>query len=155
MKSAAILALAFAAATGQSGAAAQYLWQARDAARAGTAAPNASAVQPHQGTGSGLQIFIDPDTGLIRPAEQEDFRALMPPRLAPEAIPAPQPFAARDGAIGLRLDPSFDSYMLAVRRPDGTLAFDCVEGRTQPAPTRPINATGAGTSTRKAPLDEM
>ncbi len=151
MKTAAVLALAFAAAAGPSGAGAQYLWQARDAAQASSAASVPSVAPATPGKGAGLMIFIDPATGLIRPAEQEDFRALMP-RLAPEAIGPPQIFVARDGAIGVRLDPSFDSYMLAVRRPDGTLAFDCVEGRAQPALQPAPNATGAGTS--KARLDE-
>jgi hypothetical protein len=155
MKAAAILAPAVVAAAISSGVNAQYLWQARDAEQARAAAASTQSSAPaQQGSGSGLMIFIDPATKQIRPAEQEDFRALIPPRLATEAVAAPQVFVAPSGAMGVRLDPSFDSYMLAVKRPDGTLAFDCVEGRAQGTPAPSSNATRAHPGTSNARLDE-
>lgn len=131
MKPHAVLPLVVVIAAASTGASAQYVWQAREAAQAAPPAATSRAPAP-LGAGAGLRIFIDPATGLIRPAEQEDLRALARPALAPEAVTAPQMFFGVDGAIGVRLDSSFDSYMMAVKRPDGTLDFDCIEGRAHP-----------------------
>jgi hypothetical protein len=153
MKHHAMSALVVVIAAASTGASAQYVWQAREAAQAARPAATTRAPAP-LGAGAGLQIFIDPATGLIRPAEQEDLRALARPALAPEAVFAPQMFFGPDGAIGVRLDPSFDSYMMAVRRPDGTLDFDCIEGRAHPAARLATEVKRTIVPSGKATLDE-
>jgi hypothetical protein len=153
MKPNAMLAMAVVVAVVNTGASAQYVWQAREAAQAGPPAATSRASAP-LGAGAGLQIFIDPATGLIRPAEQEDLRALARPAAPPEAAMAPQMFFGPEGAIGVRLDPSFDSYMMAVRRPDGTLDFDCIEGRAHPAARQATEIKRTVVPGSKATLDE-
>jgi hypothetical protein len=153
MKPRAMLVLVVVIAVASTSASAQYVWQAREAAQGVPPATTTRATAP-LGAGAGLQIFIDPATGLIRPAEQEDLRALARPAPAPEAVSAAQEFFGPDGAIGVRLDPSFDSYMMAVRRPDGTLDFDCVEGRAHPAARRATEIKRTVAPVSKAALDE-
>ena len=154
MRSATVLALAVAAMTGYSGAAAQYLWQAREAAQAAPAGAAAGPVPSVQGSGSGLQIFIDPVTGQIRPPEQEDLRALARQPASPQFAPAPQLFFTRDGIPGVRLDPSFDSYMVAVKRVDGAIDMDCLPGKAQAVDAVRGSTAPPASAQKKPALDE-
>ena len=153
MKTFVTVAVAIAAASVSSFAAAQYLWQAREAAQA---APSGTAAVPPpiQGTGSGLMIFIDPVTGQIRPPEQEDLRALARPPAPQQFAPGPQLFFGRDGIPGVRLDPSFDSYMVAIKRADGSLDMDCLPGKAQAVDAVTGRIAPTGSVQKKPALDE-
>lgn len=147
-------ALVIAAAVGSSGAAAQYLWQAREAAQASPAASRAAPTLAVQGTGAGLMIFIDPVTGQIRPPEQEDLQTLARQPVEARFTSVPQLFAGRDGSLGARLDPSFDSYMLASKRAGGGLDMECVPGTALTAAALPQSSNAVGTIQKKSTLDE-
>lgn len=148
------VALAIAAGLDSSGAAAQYVWQAREAAQA---VPSGAAVAPAnsvRGTGAGLQIFIDPVTGQIRPPEQEDLRALARQPVQPQFTPVPQLFFGRDGIPGVRLDPSFDSYMVASKRADGALDMDCLPSKAQAMDALTRSAAPMVSAPKRPALDE-
>ena len=98
-------------------------------------------------------IFIDPVTGQIRPPEQEDLRALARPP-TPQFAPGPQLFFGRDGIPGVRLDPSFDSYMVAIKRADGSLDMDCLPGKAQAVDAVTGRVTPTGSVQKKPALDE-
>ena len=76
--------------------------------------------------GGGFMAFKDAETGALRsptPAEMQALRALLP------AMPSGAPVvevAVPSGGFRVTLDASFDSFALMSRRPDGTLAFECV-----------------------------
>jgi hypothetical protein len=155
MKAPATLALAIAAAFGCSGAAAQYVWQAQEAANNAAPARTTVPANASQGSGSGLRIFIDPATGKIRPAEQEELQTLATQQAALlQTRPALETFTTAAGVRGVRLDPSFDSYMVAIRRADGTLDVDCVPGAKQAAEALSVSAKPTGMIQKKAVLDE-
>jgi hypothetical protein len=93
----------------------------------------ASAAKPSgTGTGAGLVAFIDPATGQMRMPEPGEIAALQ--ATAPAAAAATAPLAAAElvspagGGVGMRLDASFDSAMVATKGPDGKLKVDCVVG---------------------------
>jgi hypothetical protein len=155
MKAPATLLLAIAAALGCSGAAAQYVWQAQEAA---AGAPSVRATVPAavaQGSGAGLRIFIDPVTGKIRPAEQEELQSLAAQQAAIlQTRPPLETFTTAAGVTGIRLDPSFDSYMVAIRRGDGSLDLDCVPGAKQAVEALSAGTKPAGMTQKKAVLDE-
>ena len=153
MKSFVTVALAIAVASASSVATAQYLWQAREAAQAVPSGTAAASV-PNQGSGSGLQIFIDPVTGQIRPPEQEDLRALARQPAIPQFTPVPQLFFGRDGIPGVRLDPSFDSYMVAIKRADGALDLACLPGKAQAVDALAGRVAPTGSVQKRSTLDE-
>jgi hypothetical protein len=154
MKFPVTLVLVMAALFGSSGAGAQYLWQAREGVQLIPPPSGATPIQPAQGSGAGLQIFIDPATGKIRPPEQEDLQALARQLVAPQFTPVPQMFIGRDGAVGVRLDASFDSYMVAIKRLDGVLDIDCLPGNARAADAVAAGAKPEGVIQKKATLDE-
>ena len=155
MKAPATLALVIAAALGCSGAAAQYVWQAQEAANGTTSARATVPAAAAQGSGAGLRIFIDPATGKIRPAEQEELRSLAAQQAAIlQTRPPLETFTTAAGVPGVRLDPTFDSYMVAIKRADGTLDVDCVPGAKQAAEALSVGAKPAGMTQKKAVLDE-
>jgi hypothetical protein len=155
MNAPATLALAIAAAFGCSGAAAQYVWQAQEAANNAAPARATVPAAASQGSGAGLRIFIDPATGKIRPAEQEELQSLAAQQAAIlQTRPPLETFTTAAGVPGVRLDPSFDSYMVAIRRADGSLDVDCVPGAKQAAEALSAGAKPAGMIQKKAVLDE-
>jgi hypothetical protein len=154
MKTSVTIAFVIAAASGSSGAAAQYLWQARDAAQAPPPGAAAAAAPSVQGSGSGLQIFIDPVTGQIRPPEQEDLRALARQPAIPQFTPVPQLFFGVGGIPSVLLDSSFDSYMVAIKRADGALDMDCLPSKAQAVDAVAGRLAPTGSVQKKPTLDE-
>ena len=154
MKVPASLALLIVAASGSTGAAAQYVWQAREAAQDVPAASEAKSAQLPQGSGAGLRIFIDPVTREIRPPTAEEIQALARQVTPLQVVPEPQMFTTRYGAIGFRVDPSFDSYMVAVKRPDGALDVDCFPNAGQATKALAAGAAPASVVPKKPALDE-
>jgi len=153
MKVPASLALLIVAASGSTGAAAQYAWQAREAAQV-QAATDAKPVQTPKGSGAGFRVFIDPVTREIRQPEPEELQALARQLATLQIPPVPQMFTTPSGATGVILDPSFDSYMLAARRPNGTLAVDCLPGQASNPIAAPIAARPVGTFPKTPAPDE-
>jgi hypothetical protein len=80
--------------------------------------------------GPALRAFIDPETGQLRAGTPEEARALAAAAHADlsRAIEALQPVVHPDGMITLDLQGLFMQNFVAVRMPDGTLSFGCVEG---------------------------
>jgi len=75
----------------------------------------------------GLKVFIDPVTGAIREAEQEEQSALAP--LVAEAAAVPQPLTHPSGAVGLQLGEDQMVFSVATIGPDGKLKMDCITGK--------------------------
>jgi hypothetical protein len=81
----------------------------------------------------GLVVFVDPVTGKIRQPEAAEIGGLVSPPAAPGAV-APlveKPLVMKygpAGAVGVVLDSRFESFMVVTKKPDGTLAMDCVTG---------------------------
>lgn len=90
------------------------------------------AVAAAAGTG-GMTVFKDPATGLFRQPEPDELRALLP---APKAPGPVVQFPSVAGGFGAAVDPSFDSFMVTTRRPDGTLTYECVTPQEVAAMTR-------------------
>lgn len=117
------VALALIASAGVSSAFAQATPSASTVAQA-AASPAPGEFAPR--IGGGFTAFKDAETGALRsptPAEMQALRALLP------AMPSGAPVvevAVPSGGFRVTLDASFDSFALMSRRPDGTLAFECV-----------------------------
>lgn len=94
----------------------------------------------------GLLVAIDPATGKIRPPEADEIRVLL--EAAKPAGPAAPPKVRTlpDGTVAATLDPSFDSYSVVTRAPDGKLVMSCVEGKEKAE-----KAVGTGS---RAPVKE-
>ncbi|MFO1305656.1 MAG: hypothetical protein U1F54_18155 [Burkholderiales bacterium] len=75
-----------------------------------------------QGAG-GLMAFKDTETGALRMGTAAEIAALLPP---PRIVPNAVKFALPGGGFRATVDPSLDSFMVTIRRPDGTLDYDCL-----------------------------
>lgn len=115
--------------------------------------PVVKAEDPAAPAAAGLVVFRDPVTGQIRQPSAAEIRSILPP----EKPQAPRTLVTKtgpNGAVGIVLDSSFDSYLVVTKKPDGKLAMDCVTGEKK------AELAIAGTSTpaktieaRKEPLD--
>lgn len=90
----------------------------------------------------GAQVVRDADTGKLRAPNHEEHKALREQqREARKAEPAdaarrglvtgtldPAPARRANGMVSLELDESSMSYTVMTRRPDGSLAMQCVTG---------------------------
>lgn len=102
---------------------------------------------------AGLVVFRDPVTGQIRQPSAAEIRSILPPE-KPQGQRTLVTKTGPNGAVGLVLDSSFDSYFVVTKTPDGKLAMDCVTGEKKAeqaiaGASAPPKATGA----RKEPLD--
>ena len=143
-----VFVVAVALAMGALGAVAQSGAQASDAAKAPPAATKEALPQGGQAAamGAGLVVFIDPATGKFRQPEPGEMEALVGSRQVKPLEVRPLEFrSAPSGAVGVVLDPSFDSYMVVTRQPDGNLTTQCIEGD---AKANAAAATGAGAPSR-------
>jgi hypothetical protein len=81
----------------------------------------------------GVQVFIDPETGLMRTPSPEEAAALAAEMqrqfgARSKAAAEPRQTTLADGAVMAELDPSLYSVAVARVLPDGTVSFDCVKG---------------------------
>lgn len=119
------------------------------------AAPAALAAQDEPGA----QVVRDADTGKLRAPSHEEHKALREQqreaRKADSAdqdrrglvsgTVAPAPVRRANGSVALELDESSMSYAVMTRRPDGSLAMQCVTGPQ--AATRALRDAKSGAST--------
>lgn len=97
----------------------------------GPAAPSAPNDAPMKIFG--VQVFIDPETGLMRAPSPEEAAALAAEMqrqfgFRSKAATEPRQVMLADGTVMMELDPSLYSVSVARVLPDGTVSFDCVEG---------------------------
>jgi hypothetical protein len=79
----------------------------------------------------GMRVYIDPQTGQLREPTAEEAAALTAAIEADRGIAAmdePQAITGTGGVVGVRLNASSESYSLATRNADGTIAMACVTG---------------------------
>lgn len=91
-------------------------------------APKVAAAPPADAN-TGLTVFIDPDTKKIRPPEPGEIEQLLKggaprPQAAPRLLTNLPPGAG----VGMRLDESYEMFMVVSKKPDGTFAASCVTG---------------------------
>ena len=82
----------------------------------------------------GVQVFIDPETGLMRTPSPEEAAALAAEMqrqfgaTAPRAKAMSGPVVRADGIVMAQVDVSLMHSSVAHILPDGTVSFDCVKG---------------------------
>ncbi|HSO23508.1 MAG TPA: hypothetical protein VLT81_11395 [Chondromyces sp.] len=82
----------------------------------------------------GVQVFIDPKTGLVRTPTQEEAAALSAEMQRQFGAKAPRtkamsgPVVRADGIVMAQVDISLMHSSVAHILPDGTVSFDCVKG---------------------------
>ena len=113
------------------------LWLAASAAL-GAVAMSAGAQEPAKTTGAqspGMVVVRDAATGQLRAPTADEAKTLQRKsqqsttgrkRALAATEPTEEPLAT--GGYKLVVDESFDSYSVATRRPDGSIALDCVTG---------------------------
>ncbi|MCM3875352.1 MAG: hypothetical protein NEA02_02920 [Thermoanaerobaculia bacterium] len=110
-----------------------------------SAAPREKSGAPGAPAAGGLVVFIDPVTGKIRQPDAAEIGSLVSP---PGAVtpPVEEPLVMKTGpggAVGLLLDSRFESFMVVTKKPDGTLAMACVEGKKKADDAVAASATPA------------
>lgn len=101
---------------------------AAPAAEVSAAAPGSAPVKIF-----GVQVFIDPETGLVRAPSPEEAAALSAEMqrqfgARSKAATEPRQVTLAGGAVMAELDPSLYSVSVARVLPDGTVSFECVKG---------------------------
>ncbi|MBK9062771.1 MAG: hypothetical protein IPL89_06190 [Acidobacteria bacterium] len=112
-------------------------------AREGSAAP-----------AQGLVVFIDPVTGKIRQPEPSEIGALTAPPAATAAPAVEPPLLMKigpGGAVGVVLDSRYESFVVVTKKPDGTLATECVTGGRSADAAVAAAAKPAERKTKEAP----
>ena len=132
------------------------LWGATGAL-AQTAAKPADAPPPAPAKTSGLTVFVDPVTRQIRQPTASEIGALVSPaassvKAAAPSAPSTAPRIIRGpgGAVGIQLDDSAMSFMVATRKADGKLAVECVTGVDEAA-----SRVAAPSQDAKAPTPDI
>lgn len=108
-----------------------------------TAAPPGAAAAPAKG----LVVFIDPVTGKIRQPDPSEIGALTAPPAGAAAPVVEPPLLMKTGAggaVGVVLDSRFETFMVVTKKPDGTLAMGCVEGKKKADEAVARGATAGG-----------
>ena len=96
-----------------------------------TTQPSPPATAPAPVNAGGSVVFVDPVTRKIRrPGPSEIGAQTSQSRAAVVARPATPPVLIHGpgGAVGIQLDDSDMSYMVATRKADGKIALECVTG---------------------------
>jgi hypothetical protein len=156
MKARSAFALAIGATLGAVGALAQMTSQDVAPQNASnteqTAAPRAETRSV--ASGGGNVVFIDPATGKIRqPNAAEIGRLIAPPAGKAFARPPLTTKTGPGGAVGVVLDDSFDSYVVATKQLDGTVAIGCVTGGEKAAEAVSSGVNAAHSIGALGPLD--
>lgn len=87
-------------------------------------APDKKKVAAPTQSAPGMRVFIDPRTGQIRQPDPEELQIV-----SSQLVEAPQRIVSSTGLDGLRLTENQMIYSVARKNPDGTVTFDCVDGR--------------------------
>ncbi len=99
--------------------------------------PHPAAPELAPAAGSGLTVFVDPVTRQIRQPTASEIGAVGAASQAAARVGAtpasPQIIQGPGAAIGLLLDDSAMSFMVATKKPDGKLAVECVVGAGEAA----------------------
>jgi hypothetical protein len=90
-------------------------------------APQATSTTP-AASQSGMRVFKDSVTGLMRKPTAEELNTAA---AEPRAVSAPSQFVTARGSVGVTLDESFLQYAVIARRADGSFAEACVPGATK------------------------
>jgi len=156
MKARSAFALAVGATLGAAGALAQMTSQDVAPQNASnteqTAAPRAETRS--LASGGGNVVFIDPATGKIRqPSAAEIGRLIAPPAGKAFARPPLTTKTGPGGGVGVVLDDSFDSYVIATKQPNGTVAIGCVSGEKKAADAVSSGVSPAHNIGAHGPLD--
>ncbi len=117
------------------------LWGAAGAlAQTATQPPDKGAgktQQPAPPAPNGVTVFVDPVTRQIRQPSASEIGELSSASQAARAATAPaaqpQIIQGPGGAVGILLDDSAMSFMVATKKPDGKLAMECVTGNAAAA----------------------
>lgn len=156
MKARSTFALVIAAALAASGALAQVVSQAPGPQNGSdaetTLAPRTETRSAP--TGGGVVVFIDPTTGKIRQPHAAEIGSLIRPQAAKPLVSLPLATkTGPGGAVGVVLDSSFDSFVVATKKPDGTLAMDCVTGDNKAAEAVSTGVKAASQTKAQETLD--
>ena len=76
---------------------------------------------------AGMRVFIDPVTGAIREAEQEELQALT--AATATTATAPQVISDADSTLSVLLTEDEMAYSVATIGPDGKLQMKCITGK--------------------------
>ena len=82
----------------------------------------------------GVQVFIDPETGLMRTPTPEEAAALsaeLRSRFTGRTLrmkAQTAPVVHGNGAISMELDPSLFNFSVVQIQPDGEVKFECIKG---------------------------
>src|SRR5262245_33330092 len=149
-------ALAIAATLGAVGALAQMT--SRDVAPQNASDTEQAAAPPAEtrsvASGGGSVVFIDPATGKNRqPDAAEIGRRIAPPTGRARARAPLTTKTGPGGAVGVVLDDRFDSYVIATKQPDGTVAIGCVTGEENAADAVSSGVNAAHDIGAPEPLD--
>ena len=118
---------------GVSAACGAFAQTAVNAQETGRPAAPASAAAPVKASGS--VVFVDPVTRKVRKPGASEIGARRSQAQAAQAALAARPATAPvliqgpGGAVGILLDDSDMSFMVATRKADGKIALDCVTGK--------------------------
>ena len=103
------------------------VWAASGAFAQTEARPPATAPAPVKASGSA--VFVDPTTRKIRKPGPSEIGAQTPQAqadMAARPTTAPVLIYGPGGAVGILLDDSDMSFMVATRKADGKIALECV-----------------------------
>jgi hypothetical protein len=99
----------------------------------------------------GVQVFIDPETGLMRTPTPEEAAALAKEMQRQFGGPAAQTkgqmaqVKRADGSVMMEVGPDLMNFSVAHVLPDGTVTFDCVKGDDHGASDAAPSPAGAET----------
>ncbi len=112
--------------------------------------PTASADEP-AATGSGLWIFIDPDTGrqVAQPTPEQRMRLRKFATQLNKSDQGLEPFELEGGGQGVRLNGRFQHAVIATVGPDGTIGFQCTD-QSHDHPQSPLHTAEESATTVEA-----
>ena len=119
------------------------------AAMAQTANTAPAVQQDGPPAAGGLTVFKDPLTGALRQPDAAEIGALLPSRASGPVVQRALP----NGGYAVKLDQSFESFMVITKRPDGTLAWECVTGDAKASEVMARGVQGTPLPSRKRAAD--
>ena len=121
-------------------------------------------VETSKASPSGVVVVIDPKTHQIVPATPEDIQALekstpaknkaaLDARSAAGVRSGPRKIYHHTGAVGVALDESFMTSMVATRDASGKMSYECVEG-AKDGKHNPAAGVSTGIKAKKAGAED-